>query len=115
MENNQAQKSPSEYLKNIIGSQVVVRLNSGIDYKGTLACLDGYMNITMENTEEYFDGVLKNSYGDAFIRGNNGMFFSLFNVTNTHLLDLIISPIFLTTSHTVFLKNTLDIITYLYI
>ena len=39
---------------------------------GVLACLDGYMNIAMEQTEEYVDGVLKTKYGDAFIRGNNG-------------------------------------------
>jgi len=39
-----------------------------------LACLDGYMNIAMEQTEEYVDGQLKSKYGDCFIRGNNGMF-----------------------------------------
>jgi len=39
---------------------------------GILACLDGYMNIAMEQTEEYVDGQLKTKYGDAFIRGNNG-------------------------------------------
>lgn len=44
---------------------------------GTLACLDGYMNIALENTEEYVDGRLKNTYGDTFIRGNNGNFFFL--------------------------------------
>ena len=41
---------------------------------GVLACLDGYMNIAMEQTEEYADGQLKAKYGDAFIRGNNGKF-----------------------------------------
>lgn len=30
------------------------------------------MNIAMEQTEEYQNGVLKAKYGDAFIRGNNG-------------------------------------------
>ncbi|KAG2246297.1 hypothetical protein Bca52824_085925 [Brassica carinata] len=30
-----------------------------------LACLDGYMNIAMEQTEEYVNGKLKNKYGDA--------------------------------------------------
>ena len=40
--------------------------------KGVLACLDGYMNIAMEQTEEYVDGQLKAKYGDCFIRGNNG-------------------------------------------
>ena len=37
-----------------------------------MACLDGYMNIALEQTEEYVNGQLKNKYGDAFIRGNNG-------------------------------------------
>ena len=40
---------------------------------GVLACLDGYMNIAMEQTEEYVDGQLKSKYGDCFIRGNNGV------------------------------------------
>ena len=41
-------------------------------FLGVLACLDGYMNIALEQTEEYVNGQLKNKYGDAFIRGNNG-------------------------------------------
>ena len=41
-------------------------------HAGVLACLDGYMNIALEQTEEYVNGQLKNKYGDAFIRGNNG-------------------------------------------
>lgn len=39
---------------------------------GVLAGLDGFMNIAMEQTEEYVNGQLKNKYGDCFIRGNNG-------------------------------------------
>lgn len=91
-------QAPSEFLKQIIGKPVVVKLNSGVDYRGkhankpwsdgavfgvgfnknflrlgVLACLDGYMNIALEQTEEYVNGQLKNKYGDAFIRGNNGM------------------------------------------
>jgi U6 snRNA-associated Sm-like protein LSm6 len=34
--------------------------------------LDGFINIAMEQTEEYVNGQLKAKYGDAFIRGNNG-------------------------------------------
>lgn len=41
---------------------------------GILAVVDGYMNIAMEQTEEYVNNQLKNKYGDAFIRGNNGIF-----------------------------------------
>jgi len=63
---------PSEFLKSVLGRPVVVKLNSGVDYRGVLACLDGYMNIAMEQTEEYVNGQLKAKYGDCFIRGNNG-------------------------------------------
>ncbi len=47
-----------------------------LDYRGVLACLDGYMNIALEQTEEYSGGQLKNKYGDAFIRGNNVLYIS---------------------------------------
>ena len=43
---------------------------------GVLACLDGFMNIAMEQTEEYVNGQLKAKYGDAFIRGNNVLYIS---------------------------------------
>jgi len=65
-------RSPSDFLKSVLGRPVRVKLNSGIEYRGVLACLDGYLNIAMEQTEEYVDGQLKAKYGDCFIRGNNG-------------------------------------------
>lgn len=45
-------------------------------FTGVLACLDGYMNIALDQTEEYANGQLKNKYGDAFIRGNNVLYIS---------------------------------------
>jgi U6 snRNA-associated Sm-like protein LSm6 len=84
--------SPNEFLKAIVGKEVVVRLLSGVDYRGktrkssmqmqivlirsagVLSCLDGYMNIALEQTVEYVNGKVTNRYGDAFIRGNNGTF-----------------------------------------
>ncbi|CDW57497.1 LSM domain containing protein [Trichuris trichiura] len=69
-------QTPSEFLKQIIGKPVVVKLNNGTDYRGILACLDGYLNIAMEQTEEYSEGQLKSKYGDAFIRGNNVLYIS---------------------------------------
>lgn len=32
------------------------------------------MNIAMEQTEEYVNGIVTNRYGDTFIRGNNGAY-----------------------------------------
>lgn len=43
---------------------------------GILSCLDGFMNIALEQTEEYHGGQLKAKYGDAFIRGNNVLYIS---------------------------------------
>lgn len=50
--------TPSDFVKGIIGRPVVVKLNSGVDYRGVLARLDGYMNIVLEQTEEYVNGNL---------------------------------------------------------
>ena len=67
---------PSDFLKAVLGRPVVVKLNSGVAYKGVLACLDGYMNIAMEQTEQYEGGQLKTTLGDCFIRGNNVCYIS---------------------------------------
>lgn len=68
----QKKRSPSDFLKSVLGRPAIVKLNSGIEYRGVLACLDGYLNIAMEQTQEYgLDGQLKATYGDCFIRGNN--------------------------------------------
>jgi hypothetical protein len=37
-----------------------------------LVCLDGFMNIALEQSEEWVDGTLTAKYGDCFLRGNNG-------------------------------------------
>lgn len=37
--------------------------------------VDGYMNIALEQTNEIVDGKVRRNYGDAFVRGNNGMLF----------------------------------------
>ena len=73
-DNAAAARTPADFLKSIKGKPVVVKLNSGVDYRGRswcdalcgqplcrtytgyvsagiLACLDGYMNIAMEQTE----------------------------------------------------------------
>ncbi len=65
-------KKPSDFLRQVVGKPVIVQLNSGVEYRGVLACLDGYMNIALEQTEEFVNGTRTNCYGDTFIRGNNG-------------------------------------------
>jgi U6 snRNA-associated Sm-like protein LSm6 len=91
MEKSGDGRDPSGFLSEIIGAPVTVKLNSGIVYKGwswpvsheihisdqylgELQSVDGYMNIALEKAQEFVDGSLHRSYGDAFIRGNNGLF-----------------------------------------
>ena len=63
---------PSEFLKSVIGKQVRVRLSDGTDYLGRLLCLDGFMNIAIEDVEEQKQAPRK--YGTSFIRGNNVLY-----------------------------------------
>ena len=81
--------APSVFLKTIVGQPVSVKLNNGSEYRGwltlldllpflivllgILASLDGYLNLCMEETEEYERGVVKTRFGDVFLRGNNGL------------------------------------------
>lgn len=92
---SQVVRTPGDFLKQAIGQQVYVKLHSGTEYHGTtgraeagpyipcaysllgcgtgkLICLDGYMNIALGQAEEWIDGIRHRTYGDAFIRGNNG-------------------------------------------
>ena len=75
-QNAMSKKSPGDFIKQVLGRPVIVKLNNGADYRGILSCLDGYMNLAMEQTEEYVDGQLKHKYGDTFIRGNNVLYIS---------------------------------------
>ncbi|RLL97221.1 U4/U6-U5 snRNP complex subunit lsm6 [Aspergillus turcosus] len=69
-------RDPSAFLSEIIGAPVTVKLNSGVVYRGELQSVDGYMNIALERSEEFVNGKLRRSYGDAFIRGNNVLYIS---------------------------------------
>jgi U6 snRNA-associated Sm-like protein LSm6 len=68
-------RNPGDFLSHSIGEPVIVRLYSGVDYHGILTCLDGYMNIALEQTREFVNGQCTNSFGEAFIRGNNGAYY----------------------------------------
>lgn len=51
---------------------------------GDLQSVDGYMNIALERCREVADGRVIRNWGDAFVRGNNGM--EMFSATRAHQL-----------------------------
>jgi len=66
--------NPANFIKQILGRQVLVTLSTGSEFTGRLVCLDGFMNVALEQCEEKIDGKTIAKYGDVFLRGNNGIF-----------------------------------------
>uniref|UniRef100_A0A4X2KBM9 Sm domain-containing protein n=1 Tax=Vombatus ursinus TaxID=29139 RepID=A0A4X2KBM9_VOMUR len=67
-------QTPSGFLNQITGGPVRVKLNSRVDYQGVLACLVGYMNIALEQTEEYVSRQLENKHRIIAERGPTFLF-----------------------------------------
>lgn len=66
--------NPKPFLADLTGKPVRVRLKWGMEYQGTLCSTDAYMNIQLENTEEYIDGRFTGTLGEVLIRCNNVMY-----------------------------------------
>jgi small nuclear ribonucleoprotein len=61
-------------LQKAINKHVSVRLKSDLEYKGRMFNVDPYMNVILENAEEYNCGSLSANFGKVVIRGNNVLF-----------------------------------------
>ncbi|EDO17307.1 hypothetical protein Kpol_1062p15 [Vanderwaltozyma polyspora DSM 70294] len=69
----------TQFLANIIGKPVSVKLYSGMMYKGKLESIDGFMNVALSNTSEHFESnahMLKRYENDVFLRGTQVMYIS---------------------------------------
>eukprot|EP00392_Amoebophrya_sp_AT5.2_P018240 g18745.t1 len=70
-------RSPGEFIHGVVGKQVLVKLNNGIDYRGNLNSLDGYMNVVLGGAVESRNGERLNTYAnECFLRGNNVLYIS---------------------------------------
>eukprot|EP00762_Andalucia_godoyi_P003847 ANDGO_08491.mRNA.1 hypothetical protein len=77
---NPSVKPPHMYLSSVLGKPCVVKLSTGSEFRGVLAGIDPFMNVVMEQTEEFDEnGKIRNRYGDTVIRGNNVLY-----VTSAH-------------------------------
>merc|ERR1719430_2727374 len=66
--------NPKPFLNGLTGKPVLVKLKWGMEYKGYLVSVDGYMNMQLANTEEYIDGALAGNLGEVLIRCNNVLY-----------------------------------------
>jgi len=66
--------NPKPFLNGLTGKPVLVKLKWGMEYKGYLVSVDGYMNLQLANTEEFIDGQLAGNLGEVLIRCNNVLY-----------------------------------------
>ncbi|KAI5804160.1 hypothetical protein DFH27DRAFT_554581 [Peziza echinospora] len=80
--------NPRPMLQSLVNEEVLVRLKWGeTEYKGTLVSVDSYMNIQLNNTEEFVDGKSTGSLGQVMIRCNNVLWISAANKSKSEDKD----------------------------
>ncbi|WAR25113.1 RUXF-like protein [Mya arenaria] len=60
--------NPKPFLNGLTGKPVLVKLKWGMEYKGYLVSVDGYMNLQLANTEELIDGALTGNLGEKDLK-----------------------------------------------
>jgi small nuclear ribonucleoprotein F len=63
--------NPNQYLTNSLGKSVKVKLKWGMSYHGILQTFDSYMNLSLNETEEWINGKYIGDLGQILIRCNN--------------------------------------------
>jgi small nuclear ribonucleoprotein (snRNP)-like protein len=65
-------------MNKLAGKQVRVKLNDGANYVGTFVCMDGCLNVVLEDVVCFGESGItdtndmeENTFSECFIRGNN--------------------------------------------
>mmetsp|Transcript_20121 Transcript_20121/g.26585 ORF Transcript_20121/g.26585 Transcript_20121/m.26585 type:complete len:87 (+) Transcript_20121:71-331(+) len=66
--------NPKPFLNELTGKPVIIKLKWGMEYKGILVSVDSYMNLQLQNTEEFIDGNFAGTLGEVLIRCNNVLY-----------------------------------------
>lgn len=66
--------NPKPFLQGLTGQTVIVKLKWGMEYKGVLTATDSYMNLQLDNTEEYINEAFAGNLGQVLIRCNNVLY-----------------------------------------
>ena len=68
---------PLHKLQRSVNKNVMVRLKNDIEYRGKMTNVDAYMNVILNDAEEFADGSLSANFGKVVIRGNNVLFINI--------------------------------------
>lgn len=70
-------KKPLNVLTKHLNTRIAITLKNGVEYRGTMARCDGYMNIILNGALEYINDQLTARYGSILVRGNNVLYITL--------------------------------------
>ena len=70
-------RKPLNVLTKQLNSYVAITLKNGVEYRGTMARCDGYMNIILNGASEYVKDQLTANYGSILVRGNNILYIAI--------------------------------------
>ena len=77
LSSQQHPKRPLTVLQKAINKKVAVRLKNENEYSGKMSNVDSYMNLILEDAEEFNGQTHIANYGKVVIRGNNVLFIRL--------------------------------------
>uniref|UniRef100_A0A914LDG7 Sm protein F n=2 Tax=Meloidogyne incognita group TaxID=654580 RepID=A0A914LDG7_MELIC len=63
--------NPKPFLNALAGKPIICKLKWGMEYRGILVSVDGYMNLHLANSEEYIDGTNTGALGEILISFHN--------------------------------------------
>lgn len=73
----QAPKRPLAVLQKAISKKATVRLKTDAEYRGRVSNVDAFMNLILEDAEEFEGGRLSANYGKVIVRGDNVLYVKL--------------------------------------
>ena len=73
----QAPKRPLSVLQKAISKKATIRLKTDVEYRGRVSNVDAFMNVILEDAEEFENGRLSANYGRVIVRGDNVLYVKL--------------------------------------
>lgn len=73
----QQPKRPLAVLQKAISKKATIRLKTDVEYRGRVSNVDAFMNLILEDAEEFEGGQLSANYGRVIVRGDNVLYVRL--------------------------------------
>jgi small nuclear ribonucleoprotein len=76
MSDDKMAEKPMDVLNKALGSQVLVGVKSGKEFRGKLVGFDLHVNVVLDDAEELQNGETRKRYGRLVIRGDSVIYVS---------------------------------------